>query len=314
MIEYYKTENDTLVSTTDPGDGCWINVVAPDKAEIALLKEKYKVESEYILSSLDEEESSHIEKEDGNTCLIFDGPVLDHDPGETSIAYSTMPIGVLVTPTNVITMSHRSNPVLEDIAEGKVKSIHTEYKTRFVLQILYRMTTRFMLYLRQIDRVSGNLEGKMLRSMSNAQLGQMLDLKKSLVYFQTSLKSNQTIVTKLIRGRYLKMYEDDQDLLDDVAIELNQATEMSNIYASIVSSSMEALSSLISNNLNIAMKVLTAITILLAIPNMIFSFYGMNIGDGTTALPFSGNMVFVSCLTAGATLIVFLVLHRKDMF
>ena len=110
------------------------------------------------------------------------------------------------------------------------------------------------------------------------------------------------------------MYEDDQDLLDDVAIELNQATEMSNIYASIVSSSMEAMSSLISNNLNIAMKVLTAITILLAIPNMIFSFYGMNIGDGTTALPFSGNMVFVSCLTAGATLIVFLVLHRKDMF
>ncbi len=314
MIEYYKTEQDALVRTDTPCNGCWINVIAPDKDEIALLKEKFMVESEYILSSLDEEESSHIEREDGNTFLIFDVPYLDREQGESNLSYSTMPIGVLVTPTNVITMAHRSNPVLEDLAEGKMKGIQTEFKTRFVFQILYRMTSRFMFYLKQIDRVSGNLEGKMHKSMSNKQLVQMLDLKKSLVYFQTSLKSNQMTVQKIIRGKYLKMYEDDQDLLDDVAIELNQAIEMSNIYTTILASSMEAVSSLISNNLNIAMKVLTAITILLAIPNMIFSFYGMNIGEVGSGLPFAQNMIFVSCLTVGATLISFIVLFRKNMF
>ncbi len=310
MISFFKTINNCICRIEEYEPGCWVNVIAPDSSEIELLKTQFQIESEYILSSLDEEESSHIESEDGHTFIIFDVPCVDND--EDNLVYNTMPVGVIVTADNVITITRTDNPVLMDFSEGVVKNVQTAHKTRFVLMMLFRMATRFLQYLKQIDRYSSNLETKLRRSMKNKELVQLLDLEKSLVYFQTSLKGNEMTVSKITRGRYIKLYEDDQDLLDDVLIELKQAIEMSNIYSSILSGTMDAFASVISNNLNIVMKVLTSITILMAIPTMIFSFYGMNIGSNT-GLPFATNLIFPSIITVVATLAVGIILYKKNM-
>lgn len=311
MISFYKTVDSLITRIDEYEPGCWVNVISPNKDEIILLKEKFQIESSYILSSIDEEESSHIESEDDHTFIIFDVPCVEKT-GENLI-YTTMPIGVIITPDNLITIALKENQVLTDFSTGLVKNIQTSYKTRFLLMILFRMATRFLQNLKQIDKYSSSLETTLRRSMKNKELVQLLDLEKSLVYFQTSLKSNEMTVEKILRGKYIKLYENDQDLLDDVIIELKQAIEMSNIYSSILSGTMDAFASVISNNLNIVMKVLTSITILMAIPTMIFSFFGMNIGSGSS-LPFSGNIIFPMLLTIIATGAAGFLLYKKNMF
>lgn len=313
MISYYKTIDNFIVEIKDYVSGCWVNVISPNKDEIAFLRDNLGVETEYVLDSLDEEEASRIEFDDGNTFIIFDVPCVEKEG--SNIFYDATPIGVMVTKDCVISIAHKDNPVLMDFTHGVVRGVQTEHKTRFVLMMLSRMATRFLQYLKQIDRYSSNLETKLRKSMKNKELVQLLDLQKSLVYFQTSLKSNEITVQKMLRGKFLKMYDDDSDLLDDVIIELRQAIEMSTMYSSVLANSMNAFSSVISNNLNDVMKRLTSITILMAIPTMIFSFFGMNIGGEISGkLPLASNMIFVSILTVVSTIVVGVVLFRKDMF
>lgn len=167
-----------------------------------------------------------------------------------------------------------------------------------------------MIYLRQIDKISSATEKRLHQSMKNKELIQLLDLEKSLVYFTTSLKSTEVTVNKILRGRYLKMYEEDRDLIEDVLIELQQAIEMANIYTNILSGTMDAFASVISNNLNIVMKILTSVTLVMAIPNMVFSFYGMNINQ----LPLAGTYWFPLLVTIALCLVVGWILYKKDLF
>ena len=225
-----------------------------------------------------------------------------------------MPIGVVISPESIITISSKDNPVLMDFSQGFLKNIQTAHKSRFVLTMLFRMATRFLQYLKQIERYSGNLESKLRKSMKNKELMQLLDLKKSLVYFQTALKANQTTIQKITRGKFLKLYDEDEDLLDDVNVEMSQAIEMANIYASVLSGTMDTFASLISNNLNTVMKVLTSITILMAIPTMVFSFYGMNTGVNSGGLPLADWWLWPTVMAVAVTLIVGIILYKKDMF
>ena len=312
MKTFYKTVDNCVCETEVYEQGCWMSVISPDKEEIDSLKHEYKIDPTYISSSLDEEESSHIETEDGFTFLTFDIPCVEKE--DDNLIYNTSPIGVIVTPECVITIAKKDNPVLMDFEQGVVKNVQTAHKTRFVLLMLFRMATRFLQYLKQIDKYSSNLESKLRRSMKNKELTQLLDLEKSLVYFQTSLNSNNTMIKKLARGKYLKLYEEDEDLLDDVSIEMAQAIEMCNIYASILSGTMDAFASVISNNLNIVMKVLTSITIMMAIPTMVFSFYGMNTGSQAGGLPLAGFWLWPTLIALAATVIVGIILYKKDMF
>ena len=312
MISYYKTIDGLLTKIDNYEDGCWVNAIAPDNEEIQILKDRFKVEPEYILDSLDEEESSRIEQEDGHTFIIFDVPCAEKE--NNNIIYNASPLGVIVTHHSVITIAKTDNPVLMDFTHGVVKNVRTEYKTHFVLTLFSRMATRFLQYLRQIDRYSSNLETKLRKSMKNKELVQLLDLQKSLVYFQTSLKSNEMTVKKLLRYKYIKLYEEDEDLIEDVLIDIQQAIEMCSISTTILANTMDAFSSVISNNLNQVMKVLTSITILMAIPTMVFSFFGMNIGETSGALPLADNMIFVSVFTALVTVIAGIILYKKDMF
>lgn len=225
------------------------------------------------------------------------------------VTYTTIPMSIIITDDNIITVCLKENVILNDFASGAMKGVYTNLKTRFVLQLLYRIVTAYHLYLRQIDRLSNHIERQLYISMKNKELIQLLDLEKSLVYFSTSLKANEVTMEKLARGRIIKLYEEDSDLLEDVLIEVKQAIEMSNIYTNILSSTMDAFASIISNNLNIVMKRLTVITIILEIPTMIASFYGMNVRN----IPFA-SFWLVGGISMIITVIAAYILYRKRMF
>lgn len=312
MIKFYQSINGVINEIPHNEPGCWINVCAPDDTELEWLISNLNIPCEFLTAALDEEESSHIESEDDSRLIVIDIPFsqkVDED-----ISYYTMPLGIIITPSNIITVSIKENTVIKDFADGKVKNINTAYKTKFIFQILLRVTARYLNHLKMIDKRSTELEMKLRRSMRNKELTDMLDYEKSLVYFQTSLKSNELTLHKITKNNFIKMYEEDQELLEDVMIEIKQALEMCNIYLSILSGTMDAFASVISNNLNIVMKVLTSLTIVMAIPTMVFSFYGMNIGQNAGALPGAGS-IFVPMLVAfSITAIATIVLLIKGMF
>ena len=190
-----------------------------------------------------------------------------------------------------------------------VKGVQTNLKTQFVLRLMLRVAQRFLQFLKQIDKLSSSLEKQLRKSMKNKELINLLDVEKSLVYFSTSLKSDETTLEKLMRGKYIKLYEDDQDLLEDVLIEIKQSIEMSSIYLNILSGTMDAFASVISNNLNIVMKVLASVTIVISIPNIIAGFYGMNV----EGLPLSQFFWFPILLSGIIMAVVAFILHKRDM-
>ncbi len=306
MLTFYKTVDSHITPLTGPEAGCWLNVVNPTEEEIHRLTGEFGIEQNLVRAALDEEESSRIDQEGSHTLLIVDMPVAEKT--ENSVSFSTIPMGIILTDTCIVTVCLKENTVMTEFAQGLVKNVQTAMKTRFVLIILLRLAARFLLYLRQIDKVSNYIEKQLHGSLKNKELIQLLDLEKSLVYFSTSLKANEITLEKILRGRVIKLYEEDQELLEDVLIEVKQAIEMSNIYSSILSGTMDAFASVISNNLNNVMKILTSITVVLAIPTIVFSFYGMN-----TRLPFPYYWVPLAISAVGMAVTGFL-LYRKKMF
>lgn len=286
VVNYYRSIEGRLCEVDKPEVGAWISVVNPTETEISDLEEDMHVDRDYIRAALDEEEPSRIERDDDVTLIVLDYPVAeqDNDPDRT-LLYSTMPMSIIITEKNVITVSAKENSVVEEIAKGVVKGVQPQLRTRFVFTLLLRIAARYLQYLKQIDKISNYVEGTLYKSMRNKGLIQLLGLEKSLVYFSTSLKANEAVLEKLMRGRYLKLYEEDQDILDDVLIEVKQAIEMTNIYSNILSGTMETFASIISNNLNIVMKRMTTFTIIIAVPTIVFSFYGMNINENAGGLP-----------------------------
>ena len=306
MVTYYKTIDDqmTILETWQPG--CWIRCVNPTQEEVDSLIADFEIEPEFFRAAMDEEESSHIDSEDGNTLIILDSPIVAK-PDE-NITYTTVPVGIILTQKTVITISMQENPVLTEFASGAVKGVQTNLKTRFVLTIMLRIAGRFLQYLKQIEKISNFMEMRLRKSMKNNELIQLLDIEKSLMYFSASLKANEITLEKIMRGRIIRMYEEDQDLLEDVLIEIRQGVDMSNLYLNVLSGTMDAFASVISNNLNIVMKVLTSVTLLISIPTLISGIYGMN-----TDLPMA-HFWFPIALSAVLMAVTFFILKKKDMF
>ena len=314
MLEFYKTfgTETKKIDKTEPGS--WISAIAPTEEEKNYLIEEMGILPEFVKSSLDAEESSHIDyDEDYNqTLVIVDYPSAEEvEDGydKNMLQYTTLPLGIVIMKGYVVTISLYENLNIDDMAQGRIKGVNTDLKTRFLLLLLLRISQRYLIYLRQIDRISSRTEQRLHKSMQNKELIQMLGLEKSLVYFSTSLKTDEITLNKIMRGKAIKLYDEDQDLLDDVLIEIHQAIEMCNIYSNILSGTMDAFASVISNNLNIVMKVLTVITIVMAIPNIIFSFYGMNVAG----LPFP-QWWFPTGLAIVACIIATIIFIKKDMF
>ncbi|MBE6754744.1 MAG: magnesium transporter CorA family protein [Ruminococcaceae bacterium] len=309
MIEYFKTHGSGIGRIDHCCEGAWVCVTAPTPEEIQSLISDFSLDPDFIRSSLDEEETSRIESSEGSTLIIIDTPHVEKQ--DDSVVYSTVPIGIIVAEQNVITVSLRENAIITEFAEGVVRGIKTEYKTQLVLKFMLRVTNRFLQYLRQIDRLSTHVEQEIRKSMRTSELVKLIDINKSLVYFSTSLKGNEITIEKMMRGRYIKLYDDDQDLLEDVLIEVRQAIEMATIYSTVLAGTMDASSSLISNDLNVIMKVLAGITVVVSIPTIISGLYGMNINGGF--LPGAQWWWFPCLLSVVIMAATAYILHRKNM-
>lgn len=314
MVKMYNSDIKTneLKEVKEYKKGTWINLVSPTEEEIKEVCKHAKIKDQFIKDALDIEEKARIDQEEDDNTILFvvDVPIIEKEEG--SDTYSTMPIGMIVVRDDFfITVSLRENKIIEDFEKGKIKNFQTYKKTRFIFQILYLNASYYLNYLKQINKETEIAESILKSSMRNKELLKMLSLEKSLVYFATSLKSNELVMEKTLRGKIIKLYDEDEDILEDAITENKQAIEMAQIYSNILNGTMEAYASIISNNLNGVMKTLTSITIILAVPTMISSFWGMNVN-----LPFEHEtygfliMIILAIIT---TLIVTVWLNKKNM-
>ena len=313
MIRIFKTEDGAMHEKEEMQPGCWIALTNPTASEIIDIADTYQIDPDHLRAPLDEEERSRIEVEDEYTLILVDIPSIEERNGKDW--FVTIPLAIITTKDVLITVCLEETPVLTSFMDGRVRDFHTFMKTRFILQILYKNATQFLQYLRIIDKKSEVIERKLHHSQKNEELIELLELEKSLVYFTTSLRSNEVVLEKLLRIEKIKKYPEDTDLLEDVIVENKQAIEMANIYSGILSGTMDAFASVISNNLNIVMKFLATVTIVLSIPTMIASFYGMNVNSH--GMPFADSpygFAIVLGLTLLLSLFVAYIFNKKDLF
>ncbi|MBN1298358.1 MAG: magnesium transporter CorA family protein [Actinobacteria bacterium] len=311
MISILKTnpENQTCECETIE-KGCWIHLNDPDSDEIEMVEEHTGLEKDFLKAALDKEESSRLEVENDQILVLLDVPVME--VVKTTAIYSTIPLGIVLNNDYIVTVVLQDNNITDDFFEQKIKTFYTFKKSRFILQLLLRIDKYYLSFLKQIDKASKNVETSLQKSLKNKELFDMMELEKSLVYFSTSLKANQTTLEKMMKLKIMQKYPEDEDLLEDVIIENKQAIEMANIYRDIISGTMDAFASIISNNLNVVMKILTSITILMTIPMIVSGFYGMNVPMPWGNFPFAFVWIIViSFVLSGIGL---LILFKKKMF
>ena len=314
MFKMYYTDIETNITeeTKEFNKGNWINMVSPSDEEIKTVCENIGIQEDFIRYALDAEEKARIDVEDDDNTILFiiDTPVIEIESGAK--VYSTAPIGIIfVRDDYIITVSLNKNPILDDMVKKKIKNIVTYKKSRMLLQLFYSNSELFLSLLKKINKETEIAENVLKNSMKNKELLKLLSLEKGLVYFTTSLKSNEVVMEKTMRGNLVKLYDEDEDILEDAIIENKQAIEMAKIYQDILTGTMDAYASIISNNLNGVMKYLTSITIILAIPTMIASYWGMNVGLPLQDNPFGFAIIVVLSLFIG--IIASLWLRKKGM-
>lgn len=310
MIDIYKTAEGTLQRVTEITEGCWVAMTNPSAKELLDMADLTGIEIDHLRAPLDEEERARIEVEDKYTLILVDIPTLERKNDKDR--YITIPLGIIVASEFLITVCLEETPILKCFIDGRVRDFYTNKKTRFILQVLYRNASMFLQHLRTIDRKSEEIEHKLHISTQNRELFELLEMEKSLVYFTTSLRSNEVVFEKMLKLETIKHYPEDEDLLEDLIIENKQAIEMANIYSGILSGTMDAFASIISNNQNIVMKFLATITIVLAIPTMIASFFGMNfvhIPGGENPIGF-----FITIFSAWIITFITVLIFRKKKF
>lgn len=313
VIKIFKNELDNqIVKKIDKiEDNCWINLVKPTVEEIRLVVDTLGIEEDLITKVLDEEELPRIEKTDNATLIVVDGPFMEDVHVKNK--YTTYPLGIIIcNDSHVITVSLKEFSVLKEFEQGKVKTFYTYKKSRFLIQLLFKMASNYLRVLNYINNDIQKREKVLYHSTSNKQLVELLDIEKTLVYFITSLKANDRVLDKLSKGNVIQLYEEDIELLDDTMIENRQGIEMCSIYREILSSITDTYGTIVSNNLNLVMKFLAGITIVLSIPTMISSFLGMNVPLGLFAeKEYAFTLVcIVSFLLA---IIVAWMLKKRDM-
>ena len=300
MFKMYNTDLITNITeeVTEYKRGNWINMIAPSDDEIKTVCENINIQEDFIRYALDPEERARIdyEEDDGTTLILADVPIIEKD--EDQKEYSTIPVGfIIVRDEYFITVSLMENQVIRRMNPMKNKSVATYKKSRLVLQCLYVNSEIYLNLLKKINRETEIAEKELRQTRKNKSLLRLLSLEKSLVYFTTSLKANEVVMERMNRGKV-------------VLIENKQAMEMSKIYSDILSGVMDAYSSIISNNLNGVMKILTAITIIISVPTMISSFWGMNVKVPMQDNPWGFAIILIASILIG--IIVTIILKRKD--
>lgn len=318
MLEITKTQDDGTLKTLDLNEavsGSWFNLINPTHEEIQQVSLVLGLDESFLSNSLDADELSRMEFEDGNLLVITNVPIMD-DEGN----FDTMPLGLVFTPESMITVCAKENKIISSFNDDTAKFFDTRKKANFMLSILFRAAKFYLRYLNIINKQTDNIEDSLKKTTHNKALFQLMEIQKSLVYFTTSLKDNQLVLQKLLRmvnantgnlQSIVKFTEDDIDMLEDVIIENKQASEMVEMHRTILESMMDCMASIINNNLNLVMKFLASITIIMSIPTMIGSFWGMNV-----PMPFGNNhfgFLIVILMSVIATCAVAVFFNRKGM-
>jgi len=307
MISIYMSTETGLTTLTEPIEGSWINVIDPTPEEHARL-EKLGIPRDYIINPLDIDERPRVERENGELLIVLRVPFFNGKGAD--IPYSTIPMGIVLTEQYLLTVCKQDNVILQDMVRGRARGLSTPKRYRFVLRLLLLTATTYLNYLREITKIVDILEDQLQLSTRNREVYELLKYQKSLTYFTTALKSNELMMERLQRSSQFKTFPEDEDLLEDVITENQQAIEMTNITSNILSSMMDAFASIISNNLNGVMKFLASITIILSLPTLIASFYGMNV-----KLPFMTHplaFLFTVVLSMAIAFAVGLFFAKKD--
>ncbi|WP_445340349.1 magnesium transporter CorA family protein [Bifidobacterium sp. ESL0825] len=315
MMRVFSTMNGQIEQIGKASKGSWICLSAPTDVELANVSQATGIDLADLRAPLDDEERSRVDVEDEYTMVIVDIPRAEERDGRDY--YETIPLSIIVTEDLIVTVCMQDTVLLHPFMEGTIRGFNTFMKSRFILQILYRNATLYLRYLRIIDRESDRLELKLRHSMQNREILMLLELNKTLVYFATSLKSNEIVLEKLTGLERIKRYPDDEDLLGDVITENKQAIEMANIYSSVLSNMTDAFASIVSNNVNNVMRIFTIISISLSVPTLIFSMYGMNFNQGMFGMPFTDKpwgFAVVVILSGLVTALVTWFLTRSRMF
>ena len=309
MLTFYKNNENGLVTIDQPESGCWISLVDPTAAEVAQVQ-ALGIENDFLTTPLDLDERSRTERENGDLLVIIRIPYFVSTSAD--VPYLTIPVGAILTEHYLVTVCRQQNDILQDFASGKMRGLSTSKRYRFLLKLLLVTAQKYLFYLRTINKQVDSLEDQLQKATRNREVLELLKYEKSLTYFTTALTSNELVLERLQRSKIFSTYPDDEDLLDDVLTENQQAVQMVNISINILGSMMDAFASIISNNLNAVMKFLASITILLSIPTIIASLYGMNV-----TLPLMSNpnafllVLVIICLIVVPMVFIF---YKRDWF
>ncbi len=273
MLCIYKTTEQGLEQIETMVNGAWVNVVDPTPDEMQKLV-TWGMDMEYIHYSLDQDEMARMERDEDYTFILLRIPF--HQP-ESDIPYFTVPLGIMILGNKVITVCRHESDIFKNIRNGKYRNLKTGKRYRLALYIFLETASRYLTLLRQINKATEEVEDKLQKSTRNSELLELLKYQKSLTYFATALRSNEVMMERVQKTQIFNYYEEDQDLLEDVLTENQQAIQMTSIAAEILASMMDAFASIISNNLNGVMKALAALTIIFSMPTIVASFYGMNV-------------------------------------
>ena len=280
MIRYFTKVDRQLKELEEPQPSCWINISPPfSQEELEEMAQKYDVPLDFLTDSLDIDERSRYEREEDVRLIVVNTPILNSTDSDNEAIYVTVPIGIILTIDYIITITPRDNPVLQLFLDNKVKNFDPSVEEMFVLQILEQNVYRFLTCLKKLNLKRNLIEKELYDSSRNKDLRSLLAIEKSLVYFVNTLSSNELLKLKMKRSDFLNIRADEDvtDLFEDILIDNSQALEMANVYTNILNGTMEAYASIISNNLNVVIQRLTLITIILMVPTLVASFYGMNV-------------------------------------
>jgi magnesium transporter len=277
MIQYFKNVEHQTIAIDRPEDGTWINVLPPlRQEEFSELSESLEIPIDFLKDSLDIDERSRYEIDDNVKLIVIKTPTENNSFNDSDAFYITIPICIILTHTQIVTVNSFENEAIKKFL-NTFQNRNPDKKNMMVLKIFEKITNNFQDYLKEINLRRNNLEHKLYVANRNEELLQLMRIQKSLVYFLTALRSNELLMMKMVRTNFLQLNEDEKDFLDDLIVETSQALEMANTYTNILSSTLDAFASIISNNQNEVLKRLTTLTIVLTVPILIASIYGMNV-------------------------------------
>lgn len=305
MKAFYKNSKGLVpCSVWEPN--CWVNIECPVESEKVYLVDNLGVPLSFLNDIEDIDERPRIEMENGWCLIVLRIPHKNDDP---RLPYITVPIGIIFKDDILVTVCHIKTELINDFILYTVrKSINFTSQFDLVLKLSLSSSVWFLKYLKQINQLIKVAEDKLEKSIKNEDLQTLLQIEKCLVFFTTSLKGNDILIHRI---KNLKI-DYDQELMEDVDIEIRQAQETTNIYNDILTGMMDAYASVISNNLNVIMKQLTSISIILMIPTLIASLYGMNVPNSFSDNRFGFWIVlFVSFLIATMGVMLF---KKKNWF